>query len=197
MKILTVHGSPDTDGNSAKLLNACISGMNEIEGTQVESINIYDYDVAPVWKDYFGDVMRKETDKVKDDMSVLISKMLDADLIVLSSPVYWYSVSGKMKLFLDRWSDLINPDWSSRLKGKGLALLSTHSGVLLMNSSNLLQMAMKATAEFLGMTWMGGVDMRSQMPWPWDDENALVESKRFGNSLAQGMNLIGQPSIKQ
>ena len=31
----------------------------------------------------------------------------------------WYQLSGRMKTFIDRWSDTINPDFSSDLEGKG------------------------------------------------------------------------------
>jgi len=192
MRIFTAHGSPDKEGNSAKMLNACIAGMNENDGVEVESINVYDYNVEPVWKDYFGDVMQKTTDKVKDDMPELRGKMTAADIIVVASPIYWYQVSGKMKLFIDRWTDMMNPDWSTELKGKGLALLTTHSGVNMMNSSDYLHMIMKATAEFLGMVWMGAVSGRAGMPWGWDDELSHEQAKHFGKKLGKGTNLIGQ-----
>ncbi|MFC1855487.1 flavodoxin family protein [Thermodesulfobacteriota bacterium] len=195
MRIFTVHGSPDKEGNSASLLNACIAGMKTVEGVEVESINIYDYEIEPVWKDYFGDVMQKLTDKVKDDMPALRAKMLTADITLLASPIYWYHLSGKMKLFLDRWTDMMNPDWSTELKGKGLALLSTHSGIHLMNSSDLLHLSMTSTADFLGMNWMGAVSGRAHMPWDWDDELSIKQAEHFGAKLAKGINLIGQKVI--
>ncbi|OGC78253.1 MAG: hypothetical protein A2Z27_02005 [candidate division Zixibacteria bacterium RBG_16_50_21] len=192
MRILTVHGSPDPEGNSGRLLQACIEGMKGVTGTEIESISVYDYKVAPVWKDFLRDVMQKTTDRVKDDMPLLKEKMLKADIIVLATPVFWYQLSGKMKLFVDRWSDFINSDWSTGLKGKGLALLSTHSGFNVINSSDFLQMSMFATAQFLGMVWMGAVGGRAEMPWQWDDQTSLAEAKLFGKKLAQGMNMIGQ-----
>lgn len=196
MKILFVHGSPDREGNSAKLMHACLSGIHETGGAEAESINVYDYTVEPIWSDYFGDVMAKTTDKVNDDMPALKNKLRAANIIVLATPIHWYQVSGKMKIFLDRWTDLVNPDWSTELNGKGLALLSTHSGINLMNSSNLLELAMMGTAQFMGMTWLGGVGGRAQMPWGWDDEPSLAQGKLFGTKLAKGMNLIGQPVIQ-
>ncbi len=191
MKILTVHGSQDSDGNSARLLKASLEGI-QAGGAEVQSININEYRITPVWKNYFGDVMKKQTDKVKDDMPVLKEKLLNADIILLATPVFWYQLPGTMKLFVDRWSDFINPDFSTELKGKGLALLSTHSGINLMNSSNILQSAMAGTAQFLGMIWMGGVDGRAHMKWEWDDEPSADEARLFGKKLAQGINLIGQ-----
>ncbi len=168
-----------------------------MEGTEVESVHIDDFRIEPVWKDYFGDVMAKKTDRVKDDMPKLKEKMLLADIIILASPIHWYQLTGKMKIFLDRWSDLINPDWSTELKGKGLALLTTHSGINVQNAGNFLQLAMFGTAEFLGMVWMGGISGRAHMPWDWDDQASLEEAKRFGAKLARGTNLIGQPLLAQ
>lgn len=192
MKILTVHGSPDKEGNSSTLLNACIEGIKQNPDTEVDAINIYDYTVEAVWKDYFGDVMKKQTDKAKDDMPVLKEKMLSADIILLASPVYWYQLSGKLKLFVDRWTDFINPDFSTQLKGKGLALLSTHGGTHLMNGSNYLQLAMCATSDFLGMIWMGAVDCRAKMHVEWDDDPSIEQARLFGGKLGKGINLIGQ-----
>ncbi|OGX53383.1 MAG: hypothetical protein A2267_01655 [Omnitrophica WOR_2 bacterium RIFOXYA12_FULL_38_10] len=192
MKILTVHGSPDAKGNSAKLLNACIEGMKKNKDAEIESIQVYDYKVEAVWKDYFGDVMKKQTDKIKDDMPALKKKMLKADIILLSSPIYWYQMSGKLKLFVDRWTDFINPDFTTALKGKGLALLSTHGGSHLMNGSDYLQLAMCATADFLGMTWMGAIDCRARMNDSWDDGLSVEQARLFGEKLSTGVNLIGQ-----
>lgn len=139
-----------------------------------------------------GDVMKKETDKIKDDMPTLRTKMLEANIIVLATPIYWHQLSGKMKLFVDRWTDFINADRSTDLKGKGLALLSSHSGINVLNNLNILQLAMLSTAQFPGMTWMGGVGGRARMPWDWDDEPSLAEARSFGKKLAQDVNLIGQ-----
>jgi multimeric flavodoxin WrbA len=197
MKILTVHGSPDRGGSSAKLLHACIAGMKEVAGVDVESINVYDFNVEPVWKDYLGDVMQKATDKMEDDMPVLREKMLAADIILVTTPIYWYQMSGKLKLFVDRWSDFINPDWSTDLNGKGLALISTHSGINIMNSSDYLHLVMSGLANFMGMNWMGAVSGRAEMPWGWDDDLSLQEAKQFGKKLAQGINLIGQKIMEQ
>ncbi|MBU0468464.1 MAG: flavodoxin family protein [Candidatus Omnitrophica bacterium] len=192
MNILTVHGSPDTEGNSAKLLTACINGMKKSQEVEIESIQVYDYKIEAVWKDYFADVMKKQTVKIKDDMPLLKNKMLKADIILLASPIYWYQLSGKLKLFVDRWTDFINPDFSTQLKGKGLALLSTHGGSHLMNGSDYLQLAMCATADFLGMTWMGAVDCRAKMHAEWDDGLSVEQAKLFGEKLSRGVNLIGQ-----
>ena len=120
--------------------------------------------------------------------------MASADIILLASPIYWYQLSGKLKTFVDRWTDTINPDFSSDLRGKGLALVSTHTGVNAINASNILQLAMDSTAEFLGMQWLGGIECSSKMPFT-TGRNAGHEiiAADFGEKLAQGQNLLGAP----
>ncbi|MBD3218788.1 MAG: hypothetical protein GF310_10955 [candidate division Zixibacteria bacterium] len=193
MKILMVYGSPDGEGNSRKLANSVIDGLKS-ENAEVEEISIYDYNITDVWPNYFGDALQNKFEKAgDDDMPKLKDKMIAADVIVLVSPVYWYQLGGKMKTFVDRWSDTINPDFSSDLKGKGLALVSTHSGMNVMNSSNYLQLAMEATARFMGMVWMGGAEAPVPMPissGPVDGHYDIA--KDFGQKLARGENLIGQ-----
>lgn len=64
-----------------------------------------------------------------DDFLSLAERILESDILVLASPVYWYSVSGVMKTFLDRFSDLISThkEMGQRLYGKSVQLFSTGS----------------------------------------------------------------------
>ena len=124
---------------------------------------------------------------------MLKEKMLSSDIILLASPIYWYQLSGKLKTFLDRWTDTLNPDFSSDLAGKGLAVASTHSGLNIMHSSRCVQMALEGTAQFLGMRWLGGVDAPVQLPGSsGPNEGHFQLADDFGAKLGRGENLIGQ-----
>jgi multimeric flavodoxin WrbA len=193
MKILCMHGSPDKNGNSRKLVDRVLQAAEQQEA-ETELLNIYDYQVTDVWLDYFGDALQSDFSKAgDDDMGMLKDKMLAADIILLASPIYWYQLSGKLKTFLDRWSDTLNPDFSSELAGKGLAVASTHSGLNTMHSSRGVQMALEATAQFLGMKWLGGVDAPVQLPGSsGPNEGHFQMAADFGAKLGRGENLIGQ-----
>lgn len=39
---------------------------------------------------------------IKDDMAELLQKMIDADVLVLASPVYFYSIDAQLKTVIDR-----------------------------------------------------------------------------------------------
>ena len=57
-----------------------------------------------------------------DGFEALIGQLLDFDQIIFASPVYWYSVSAPMKVFIDRLSDLLDleelREQGRRLRGK-------------------------------------------------------------------------------
>ena len=51
----------------------------------------------------------------KDDMAKILQKMIDADVIVLASPVYFYSIAAQLKAVIDRtvarWTEVKNKEF--------------------------------------------------------------------------------------
>jgi len=52
---------------------------------------------------------------IKDDMSEILDKMQEADVIVMSSPVYFYSIDAQIKALIDRsvarWTEIPNKEF--------------------------------------------------------------------------------------
>ena len=52
---------------------------------------------------------------IKDDMAEVLQKMIDADVIVLASPVYFYSIDAQLKAVIDRtvarWLEVNNKEF--------------------------------------------------------------------------------------
>jgi multimeric flavodoxin WrbA len=55
-------------------------------------------------------------------MQALYPKLNTADVIVISSPIYWFTLCAQAKLFIDRWYALESPQGST-LRGKQFALV--------------------------------------------------------------------------
>lgn len=96
--VLILSSSPRRGGNSEMLCEQFKRGAEEA-GHRVEMININDYDIR-----YFN---QKEYDRVasaaeSDDVATIIAKMKNADVIVLSSPVYFYNMTAQLKALIDR-----------------------------------------------------------------------------------------------
>lgn len=98
-KVLILSGSPRKDGNSDILCNEFMRGAKEA-GNEVEKIRVAEKNVGYCRACYAC----KDTGKcvVKDDMAEILQKMIDADVLVLASPVYFYSIDAQLKTVIDR-----------------------------------------------------------------------------------------------
>jgi multimeric flavodoxin WrbA len=94
-------------------------------------------------------------------MHLIETKVLAADQITFASPVYWYSMSGPLKIFFDRLSDLLKSrkDLGRQLRGKRMSVLSVSNDEGVNDS---FFDAFRLSAEYLGMeygpVWHGWVD---------------------------------------
>ena len=98
-KILILSGSPRKGGNSDFLCDQFIKGAEEA-GHAAEKIYVHEKKISP----YYGcDLCRKESVCFqKDAMSEILEKMVRADVIVMATPVYFYTMSSQMKALIDR-----------------------------------------------------------------------------------------------
>lgn len=99
-KVLILSGSPRKNGNSAALCREFARGAEE-SGNQVELVFLRDKKIGYCQACYYC----KNHDGVciiKDDMAEILEKMNAADIIVMASPVYFYSVDAQMKALIDR-----------------------------------------------------------------------------------------------
>ena len=99
-KVLILSGSPRKGGNSDLLCDEFMRGATEA-GNEVEKIRVAEKQIAYCDGCYYckqsGGACKK-----KDDMAEILQKMIDADVIVLSSPVYFYSIDAQLKAVIDR-----------------------------------------------------------------------------------------------
>ena len=112
-KVLILSGSPRKGGNSDILCDQFAQGAQEA-GNAVEKIRVAAKKVAPCsgcyyCRDHGGECVHK------DDMAEILQKMIDADVIVLASPVYFYSIDAQLKAVIDRtvarWLEVKNKEF--------------------------------------------------------------------------------------
>lgn len=99
-KVLILSGSPRKGGNSDILCDEFTRGAKE-SGNSVEKINVAEKKIGYCKACYF---CKKSNGKcvIDDDMAEVLQKMIDADVIVLASPVYFYSIDAQLKAVIDR-----------------------------------------------------------------------------------------------
>lgn len=98
-KVLVISGSPRKDGNSDILCNEFIKGAQS-SGHECEKIFLSDKNINYCT----GCGVCNNTHKCvqKDDMAEILDKMINADIIVLATPVYFYSMDAQLKTLIDR-----------------------------------------------------------------------------------------------
>lgn len=111
--IVILSGSPRKGGNSDLLCDEFLRGAAE-SGHSVEKVFLHSKKVAPCSACYF---CRQSSGKcaIQDDMGEILGKMQAADVIVMSSPVYFYSIDAQMKAVIDRsvarWTNIPNKEF--------------------------------------------------------------------------------------
>jgi multimeric flavodoxin WrbA len=84
--------------------------------------------------------------------------MIDADLIVYATPIYWFGPSGQLKLAMDRGIAFMDQEYSSRIKGKKVITLMTCADENMDTFQPALGM-FKKTFDLLGLTQAGSVEV--------------------------------------
>ena len=98
-KVLILSGSPRKDGNSDILCNEFMRGAAE-SGNGVEKIRVAERKIGFCTGCYA--CRNTGVCAIKDDMAEVMQKLIDADVIVLASPVYFYSIDAQLKALIDR-----------------------------------------------------------------------------------------------
>ncbi len=124
--MLALFGSPRKKGNSTLLANHIINGAESL-GASTESVYLNGLNIKPCQGCYACQEENSKGCVIKDDMQDLYSKVIDADALIIASPVYWFTMSAQTKIFMDRCMALYNEDHEkSPLHGKKIAIAMTY-----------------------------------------------------------------------
>jgi multimeric flavodoxin WrbA len=159
MKVLGIMGSPRIGGNSDILLDQALAGAKSA-GAEVEKIILNQKKIS-------GCQDCKKCNEtglcaLKDDMGGIRQKILEADAVIHSVPVYYWSMTAQMKAYLDRWTAFFDADWRwhkafyPQMKGKGIGLI-TVCGDPNVHTADPIVHSFKSTADFTKLRWLGTV----------------------------------------
>ena len=97
--ILIISGSPRKGGNSDLLCDRFMEGAQSA-GHRTEKLYIKDKNIH--YCTGCGYCYSHKSCSQKDDMADVLDKMIAADVIVMATPVYFYTMNGQMKTLIDR-----------------------------------------------------------------------------------------------
>lgn len=144
MKTVIIIGSSRKDGDTAQIVNSLINKSNwDLIDLNDYKIGCYDY----------------EHRNRNDDYLPLMKELIENyDKFIFATPVYWYSMSGIMKVFFDRITELleIEKDLGRKLRGKIMAVISCSIGN---NLNEAFWLPFSETANYLGMVYLGNAHL--------------------------------------
>ena len=86
MSILFINGSPNKNGNTAKL------AAELLKGHEYKTLNLTDYTIGAYGQNLPG-----------DGLDAVIGATKQADIVVIGSPLYWHNICGSVRNVLDRF----------------------------------------------------------------------------------------------
>lgn len=136
---IIIQGSSRSNGDT----NAIVKRLLELTETgfidlKTKDIHAFDYEYR----------------HLHDDFIPTIEEILKYDILIFATPVYWYSMSGIMKDFFDRITDLLKrrKDLGYQLRGKKMMVISCSSEEYLVPE---FIAPFRYSAEYLGMEFDG------------------------------------------
>lgn len=129
MKIIALQGSPRKKGNTAKVLGWVEDELKSL-GHEVESIYLNSKDIKGCLA---CAKCKEEPQKIgcvqKDDALEILEKMVNAQLVIFASPLYFWGFTAQIKALIDRtyclYTRFHEPDHASLVAGQRQALLVT------------------------------------------------------------------------
>jgi multimeric flavodoxin WrbA len=129
MKLLAIQTSPNYDGLTAETAKRVMKGAKS-KGHEVELVNLNDTVIkkCKACDGGWGQCRREGTCILNDDFSKLIDKIIKADALVFTTPVYWWDISESAKTFLDRMRRIETRHGFKRYEGKPYLGISCAGG---------------------------------------------------------------------
>lgn len=135
-----IQASARSNGDTHRIVNELNKHNTfDVIDLKIKNVGHYEYDYS----------------NADDDFLPLMEEIIAKyDTIVFATPVYWYTMSGILKAFFDRLSDLLHykKELGRQLRGKNMAMISNN------NYDDLKEgfsMPFKESANYLGMTYLG------------------------------------------
>lgn len=145
MKVTAFVGSPRLGGNTDTLVTEVLKGAAS-KGADVEKCYLARLDISPCQA--CEECRQIKHCQLGDDMQGLYDKILEADVLVVGTPIYFWGPSAQTKAFLDRWYAIDQPGLRERLKGKTCLLVCAFADANPETAQGAVFMMRSATAWF-------------------------------------------------
>lgn len=179
MKVFSVLGSPNKNGNTAALLKEFLRGVQENhEGVEYSEVFLQEKKISGCTA---CNSCRNDTKGciIKDDMQLLYEEVKSSNILVLATPIYWWNMTAQLKTFIDRLYALRSPDF----KGKEIVLIMTHEGTEEDSGAKVVESSIEQMTEYLGVKFIRKYGVSTGKITVSDNKEALEKAYAMGKDL--------------
>ena len=104
MKAIIINGSPRKNGNTVSLLNKVIEGLNN-SACETKTVHLRDLKFTGCLSCLACKVKGNKTNglcALRDELRPILEEILDSDILVLGSPIYYHSPTAFTRAFMER-----------------------------------------------------------------------------------------------
>ncbi|OEG00003.1 NAD(P)H-dependent oxidoreductase [Vulcanibacillus modesticaldus] len=180
MKLLAIYGSSRKNGNTEALTKIVLQNLDK---NSYNEIFLMDYQIKPI-------IDQRHTStgfqRINDDYDNLAKELLNHDAILFATPLYWYGMSGQLKIFIDRFSQSIRSqeyDFKEEMKGKKIYLVIVGGESAPYTALPLVQQ-FQLICQFLELDFRGYIIGKGVKPLEvLEDEESILQAKQLGKKI--------------
>lgn len=190
-KIVCIQGGPRKNGNT-RAVTALV-----MEAARQEQAEVVDIDATALEFKVPGCLGCQKCQKTEeflctlgDPLALAVATLPAYDVIVLATPLYWWSYSAQLKIFIDRLYSLCkfggHGEHRMALAGRKLALIATGGGPI-DNNLDLLESQLRNPAGMMGCSFASCLfpDVTAAPGSLADDPEVAAKARDFGRMLAR------------
>lgn len=180
MKLLTIYGSSRRHGNTESLTRVV---LDQLDQKDYSELFLLDHEIKPI-------VDERHTESgftlVDDDYEELAKALMEHEAILFVTPLYWYGMSGRLKNFIDRWSQSIRSedyDFKARMEGKKIYVLVVGGTLAPFTALPLIQQ-FQLIGQFLNMEFGGYAIGKGVKPKEvLEDKESVILAEQLGKKI--------------
>jgi len=191
-RIVAIYGSPRRGGNSARLTDLAVEGAQSA-GAQVGKVVLRDLKMSPCLEIY--GCKKDGRCVIQDDFQALYDLCLSCQGMILSSPIFFYTLSAHTKIMMDRfqslwvkkyWIDQVKfGQWTPKRKGLFISVGATHGKKLFEGALLTVKYFMDVLdMELEGSVLVRGLDLKGEVE---DHPEHLAEARAAGAKLVESL----------
>lgn len=187
MKVVGISASPRRSGNSEILLDRALEGATA-SGAEVEKVVLNELDFKACQE--CGGCYKSGVCVIRDGMSYLYKELDKADAVIVSSPIFFASLSAQAKMMIDRFQCawvakyiLKNSARTKSRKGAFISVAGSYRKDHFENARSIVK-AFFATLdiEYSGELFCGGIEKMKDVD---QDEKILNKAYTLGRDLVK------------